>query len=197
MKNHGKSASVVNRQYSIIYNTYGSLRYLSYLKRKCPTCKKLSPPKLQTPMGPIIRESLGTADSQTPWSHVATDYWGPITLRNKRGPQTYQAWGVVMLDYFSRAAECYLVSNYSTEGFRNVILQHGSRKGFPKKLFMDAGTQLQKFAEAVGSRKKEIIKGQLKYDCKPPVDIDDKDVKDLDEAFDLPLQEKAARFGKL
>ena len=196
MKNHGKSAMVVNSQYSLVYSTSGSLRYLAYLKRKCPTCQKLNPPKLQTPFGPIIKESLGKADFQMPWSHVATDYWGPITLRNKRGPQTYQAWGVVMLDYFSRAAECYLVSNYSTNGFRNVILQHGSRKGFPKKLFMDAGTQLQKFAEAVGSRKKEVIKGRLQIDCKPSLEVKDKDVSDLSSAFDMPLQEKAVRFGK-
>ena len=119
-------------------------------------------------MGAIINEAVGKTEFQGPGTDVGADYFGPFKVKNQRGHMPYNVWGIIFCDLFSRGIDCYLTSTYATEGFRNSMLQLGANRGFPRKLFMDAGSQLQKFVSAVGSRKKELIKGRLKFDQSPP-----------------------------
>ena len=197
-KHHLRSVATHERMYGALYHTRGIGRYFEKLADTCTVCKILKTPVRfrQPPLGPAIREALGCAEFQGPGSDVGADYFGPFKVKNHRGSASYNIWGVVFCDYFSRGLDCYPTSTYSTEGFRNAVIQLGTHRGFPRKLFIDAGSQLQKFAAAVGSRKKDLIKGRLQFAQEAGREVSDDEVKEISEAFQLPIEERAARFGK-
>ena len=197
-KHHMRSVATHERMYGGLYHTRGITRYFEKLAETCTVCKMLKTPVRfrQPPLGPAIREALGCAEFQGPGSDVGADYFGPFKVKNHRGSASYNIWGVIFCDYFSRGLDCYPTSTYSTEGFRNAVVQLGTHRGFPRKLFIDAGSQLQKFTEAVGSRKKDLIKGRLRFAQEAGREVSDDEVKEVSEAFQLPIKERAARFGK-
>ena len=103
--------------------------------RKCLLCKKLfSKPQPQF-MAPLLKERC---DPQFPFIHVGLDCCGPFLEKYKRA--TVKVWVCLFTCMVTRAVHLERLTGLDTESFINGLRRFVARRGNPKVIFCDNGT---------------------------------------------------------
>ena len=122
------------------------------------------------------------AINQPPFTNTGIDYFGPLTVkqgickRSKDG--TSKRYGAVFTCLSTRAIHIELVGNLSTDNFILALRPFTSRRGHPKNIFSDKGTNFagsqRELAKSLRSLDQNRIEAELtlqkiKWNFCPPV----------------------------
>ncbi|XP_043498397.1 uncharacterized protein LOC122521619 [Polistes fuscatus] len=113
----------------------------SFLK-DCLTCARIRGVRAQQLMAPL------PASRVTPslvFETTGLDYAGPVTMKTfqGRGAKSFKGWIAVFICFSTSAVHLEVVSDYTTEGFLKAFRRFTSRRGIPKTLRSDCGTNFQ------------------------------------------------------
>jgi hypothetical protein len=81
---------------------------------------------------------------EPPFSSVSIDYFGPLKVKYKRG--TVKRYGCVFTCLAIRAIHIEIAHDLSTDSFIQAVSSFVSRRGPPKELFSDNGTNPPKLS---------------------------------------------------
>ena len=158
---HGNTATIMNeirQKYWIL----GLRATLKAILHSCQWCKmRKSLPQIP-PMGDLPRERL--QHHQFPFSCTAVDYFGPMQVTV--GRRSEKRWGALFTCLTTRAIHLELVPSLSTSSMIMALRRMASRRGTPKVIFSDNGTnfigahkELEEAAEEKGIQWKFIPPG--------------------------------------
>ena len=127
--------SVLNkiREQFWIVKGYTSVRRII---NKCTICKRLKGKQMQQMMANLPEDRL-TAN-EAPFSNVGIDCFGPFFV--KRGRTKEKHYGVIFTCLVIRAVHIEVAPDLSTNSFLNAIFRFIARRGKPKKIRCDNGT---------------------------------------------------------
>ena len=107
----------------------------------CPSMKDL----------PVERLQLSP-----PFTNVGVDFFGPFAIKGEVQKRTRgKCFGVIFTCFACRAVYVDVRSHYSTDSFLQVLMRFTNVRGWPRKVYIDNGTQL------VGASKefKDVVTG--------------------------------------
>ncbi|XP_055918431.1 uncharacterized protein LOC129950523 [Eupeodes corollae] len=112
---------------------------LKYVKKKCNKCKLLNSKPRTTLMGqlPSARVTAG----MPPFCFTGIDYFGPIMV--KVGRRHEKRYGVLFTCLTIRAIHLEIATNLSTDAFIMALRRFVSRRGCPREVFSDNGTNFR------------------------------------------------------
>jgi len=104
-----------------------------------------------------------------PFEHTGVDYAGPVMLRTTkgRGHKAVKAFIAVFICFSTRAVHVDVVSDYTTEAFLAALRRFVARRGVPRALYSDCGTNFTGAAAELrrlftaSSRESRLIGGAL------------------------------------
>ncbi|XP_043496478.1 uncharacterized protein LOC122520484 [Polistes fuscatus] len=110
--------------------------------KDCLTCARIRGVRAQQLMAPL------PASRVTPslvFETTGLDYAGPVTMKTfqGRGAKSFKGWIAVFICFSTSAVHLEVVSDYTTEGFLKAFRRFTSRRGIPKTLRSDCGTNFQ------------------------------------------------------
>ncbi|KAI4472723.1 hypothetical protein M0802_016545 [Mischocyttarus mexicanus] len=113
----------------------------SFMK-DCITCARIRGVRAHQFMAPLPTSRV------TPslvFETTGLDYAGPVSLKTfqGRGAKSFKGWIAVFVCFSTSAVHLEVVSDYSTEGFLKAFRRFASRRGIPKTLRSDCGTNFQ------------------------------------------------------
>lgn len=106
------------------------------VQRECGVCKILKAKATCPQMAPLPEARLGY--SCAPFTYTGIDLFGPMTVTIRRRPD--KRWGVIFTCMTIRAVHIELTSTLSTDGFIMAFRNFTSRRGEPREIFCDRGT---------------------------------------------------------
>ena len=107
---------------------------------QCVVCRRERKMREKQQMGLLREEHLTVCP---PWSSVNLDFSGPVKVSGEVQRRiTIKGWILIYVDQASRAVCLFLTPGYSTAEFLLKHDQFTTRKGIPKKIVSDRGTQL-------------------------------------------------------
>ena len=104
----------------------------------CVTCKRVHGPWSSQQMAPLLDEQM-TAD-MPPFTFVGIDYFGPFTV--KLGRARVNRYGCIFTCRTSRAVHFEIAHSLTTSSFIAAFQRFESRRGRPRKVYSDNGTNL-------------------------------------------------------
>ncbi|XP_072932283.1 uncharacterized protein [Epargyreus clarus] len=145
---HSSHATVINelRQKYWILSLREAVRKVAY---KCQWCKMRRTRPQMPPPGDLPRERL--AHNQPPFTCAAVDYFGPmhVTIGRRREKR----WGALFTCLTTRAIHLELAASLSTSSMIMALRRMAARRGSPRVIFSDNGTN---FVGANNELKNEI-----------------------------------------
>ncbi|XP_072948442.1 uncharacterized protein [Epargyreus clarus] len=154
--NHGNHATVINelRQRYWILGLRSAVRATVH---RCQWCKVYrGTPRLQ-PMGNLPLERL--RHGEPPFTCTAVDYFGPMSITV--GRRREKRWGVLFTCLTTRAVHVELAASLSTDSMILALRRMAARRGMPKTIFSDNGTNFvganKELQEALASLNKEDL----------------------------------------
>ncbi|XP_041357495.1 uncharacterized protein LOC121374456 [Gigantopelta aegis] len=105
---------------------------------KCVICRKYKAPPGEQKMADLPEERL--KPDLPPFSHVGMDYFGPFQV--KRGRSCVKRYGVIFTCLNIRAVHLEVASSLDTDSCINAIRRFIARRGSPKLIRSDNGTNL-------------------------------------------------------
>ena len=119
----------------------GLCRMANSMSKKCVICQIKFKRLLEQRMSTLPIERLKPSP---PFFYICVDYFGPFTIKGEVQKRVRgKGYGVIFTCLTSRAIHLELASNYSTDGFLQVLRKFASIRGWPRKLFSDQGSQLK------------------------------------------------------
>ena len=109
---------------------------LHSVKAECKVCNRYSPKILQPEMAELPAERL--AAQQFPSSFTGVDYFGPVTVTVNR--RSSKRWSFMFTCLTTRAVHMEIVSSISTDSCLMAISRFIARRGQPKTIWSDNGT---------------------------------------------------------
>lgn len=107
--------------------------------RKCMRCAKSNARKMEQQMGnlPAYRVT-----ANRPFFHTGVDYAGPFDVRTAkgRGHKTHKGYIALFICMATKAIHLEAVSDLTSTGFIAALKRFGSRRGFPRVMHSDNGT---------------------------------------------------------
>ena len=109
-------------------------------------------------MGLVLEHAL---DKVRPFQIVSLDLMGPLSVSEGLGRRKHvvKHWGAVYICLSTRAVACWVVPDYSTDGFMKAHLAHMAIYGTPAMISTDRGMQLM----AVAGRTQGMDWGALQH----------------------------------
>ena len=104
----------------------------------CLTCRKQNAPRGQQMMADLPQERL--IPGEPPFSYVGIDFFGPLHV--KQGRSTVRHYGCLFLCLTVRATHIEVAESLETDSFMNALRRSISRRGSPKVIRSDNGTNL-------------------------------------------------------
>ncbi|XP_072936553.1 uncharacterized protein [Epargyreus clarus] len=154
--NHGNHATVINelRQRYWILGLRSAVRATVH---RCQWCKVYrGTPRLQ-PMGNLPLERL--RHGEPPFTCTAVDYFGPMSITVGRRHE--KRWGALFTCLTTRAVHVELAASLSTDSMILALRRMAARRGMPKTIFSDNGTNFvganKELQEALASLNKEDL----------------------------------------
>ena len=127
----------------------------------CLTCRKQNAPKGQQVMADLPSDRL-TPD-EPPFSFVGIDFFGPLYV--KQGRSNVKHYGCLFSCLTMRATHIEVTECLETDSFINALRRFNSRRGTPKMIRSDNGTNLtggeREIPEAIGNWNQQKIEGFL------------------------------------
>ena len=112
------------------------------IRNACSWCRRFKRKLLEVEMGPVHKNRLTIAPA---FYFTQVDMMGPFTAydtTNLRKP--VKIWGIVFKCTSTCAVACHVMTKSDTESVMMAYTRFGSNHGHPRKLFIDAGSQLMK-----------------------------------------------------
>ena len=106
---------------------------------ECVACRRRNQPPGKQIMAPLPEARV--TPGEPPFSSVGIDYFGPLKVKYKRG--TVKRYGCVFTCLAIRAIHIEIAHNLSTDSFIQAVSRFVSRRGPPKELFSDNGTNFR------------------------------------------------------
>ena len=139
VEHHRSAVGTLARSRSYVWIVKGKLLAKKVVSQ-CFKCRR-EKRKLEKQQMGLLREQHLTVCP--PWTSVSLDFCGPIKVSGEVQKRiTMKGWILIYVDQASRAVCLFLTPGYSTSDF---LLKHDhftTRKGIPKKIVSDRGTQL-------------------------------------------------------
>ena len=104
--------------------------------RSCFQCKRQRAVTMQATDGSTTSYSHDSL--RACFTHSGVDYFGPLSI--KRGRAVVKRWGVIFTCFNSRAIHLEVTSSLESDCFINVLRRFVNRRGPPKTLHSDNGT---------------------------------------------------------
>jgi len=124
------------------------------IKRNCIRCRHLKKKTVSIEMGKLSSPSLTVAPA---FYFSQIDLAGPLKAycnHNKRS--TIKVWMAVFCCVTTSATSIKIMDDYSTTAFVQAFVRFASQFGYPKKLFIDSGSQLIKGCEELAINFKDL-----------------------------------------
>lgn len=118
---------------------YWITRVRSVVKRvahDCVTCRKLFSPPMEQKMANLPPSRV--APFQPPFHVTGIDCFGPFLV--KRGRAECKRYGCIFTCFSTRAVHLELLESLETQSFCNAFRRFVARRGMPKEIFSDNGT---------------------------------------------------------
>ena len=109
---------------------------LRRIMKSCTVCRRLSARAYQQRMADLPPQRL--AAFERPFTHVGIDCFGPILVHRGRG--TAKRYGLIFTCLTIRAIHLETLSSLTTGSFINALRRFIARRGRPKRLVSDNGT---------------------------------------------------------
>ena len=123
------------------YWIHRGTRLVQTVLKKCLECGfKQAKPTL-APEAPLPSFRLPTKESFTAFTEVGTDCAGPWEVNVKRS--TEKRWIVIFICMITRAIHTEVIDSLSTEKFLMALDMLAARRGMPKKIYSDNGTNFK------------------------------------------------------
>ena len=152
---HRGVASVVARS-RIWYWIPQAAKIVKSIKRNCFQCRLLEAKAMKQMMAPLPDIRL----KPTPvWFYTMIDLAGPIDVRGFVNQRVHRkTWMVICTCLVSRAVQCYLAEDYSTDSLLLVLAKHEARNGSPGFYYADLGSQIRGADRVLSEAEDEITK---------------------------------------
>ena len=152
---HRGVASVVARS-RIWYWIPQAAKLVKSIKNKCIRCKLLEAEAMKQMMAPIPDIRL----KPTPvWFYTMIDLAGPVEVRGFVNQRVCRkTWMVICTCLVSRAVQCYLAEDYSTDSLLLVLVKHEARNGTPNFYYADLGSQIRGADKVLSDVEDEALK---------------------------------------
>ena len=123
----------------ITYHIIGARRLVRSVCRTCVTCRKISVKTEQQIMGQLPPQRVTPS---AVFSKTVVDFTGPFTLKkgHTRRPVLIKSYVCVFVCFCTKAAHLEPVSDLTTEAFLAPLSRFIARRGLPKELFSDNGS---------------------------------------------------------
>ncbi|XP_047500211.1 uncharacterized protein LOC125046476 [Penaeus chinensis] len=122
--------------------------------RNCFTCRRVNSKPLTQRQGELPLERI-SADSP-PFTHTGVDCFGPFNLTYMR--RTVKRFGCVFTCLSSRAVHLELLHSLDTDEFLNALMRFMARRGTPKKIFSDRGSNFQRANKDIQAKTRSWVK---------------------------------------
>ena len=148
---------------ALVRQQFWILRGKSFVRRiinECLLSKRRAKPTVPV-MASLPRERLALC--KPPFTNTGVDYFGPISV--KRGRVTEKRWGCIFTCLTTRAVHLEVAGDLSTDSFIVALRRFRGRRGNPKTIRSDNGTNFvganRELGEALRSLSQERITGEL------------------------------------
>lgn len=125
---------------------------------KCISCFKLKcqPPQIKMGDLPVSR----VTESQRPFVSVAIDYAGPFNTKSSllRNAKIVKSYLCVFVCFTTKAVHLEVVSDLTTEAFFATLKRFVSRRGLPKEIWSDSGSNFKGACNLLEKFKRDIIR---------------------------------------
>ncbi|XP_045448920.1 uncharacterized protein LOC123657418 [Melitaea cinxia] len=127
--------SFIREKYWII----SGLRTVKRELRKCVKCRRFSEQKSQQLMADLPQPRVTPS---RPFTHTGVDFTGhfDIKINKGRGVKTSKGYVAVFVCFSTKAVHLELVSDLSTPGFLAAFRRFCARRGCPRRVYSDNGT---------------------------------------------------------
>ena len=121
---------------------------------QCFKCKRQLQQPMQQKMADLPPSRI--VPGEPPFSHVGVDYFGPFCV--KRGRSRVKRYGVIFTCLVVRAVHVEVAHSLNTDSFINALRRFIARRGRPKEIRSDNGTNLTSAEREL----KHLIRGGIK-----------------------------------
>ena len=136
---HGNNALTLRESRAIAYVISGRDLAIE-VREKCPWCVRYKAIRLERLMGKLHMNRFAMAPA---FFYTQADLFGPIIASCEHNHRsTVKAYGCVFRCTTTGAISIHCMQKYDAPAFLQAFTRFGSRFGVPKKIFIDAGTQL-------------------------------------------------------
>ena len=129
--------------------------------RSCVKCRRLNAKPEEQFMGPLPRARLEVY--HPPFTFTGVDLFGPLTVKWGRG--TAKRWGCLFTCLTTRAVYLEVTPSLEADDFIMILRQFISRRGPPKEIWSDRGTNFiganRELKESIAEWNEEKIEQQL------------------------------------
>ena len=150
--------SCLRQNYWIIKGRSAVRRVLS----NCFACRRRSAPRGEQLMADLAEDRL--KPDEPPFTYVGVDYFGPIFVR--RGRSQIKNYGCLFTCLTTRAVHIEVVEALDTDGFLNAFRRFRNRRGSPKEVRSDNGTNFhggeREIRESISEWNQQRIHDQLR-----------------------------------
>ena len=167
---------------SLILNKYWIVRiksYIKYVKRSCVVCRRLYASPEQQYMADLPLERC--LSGNPPFSFVGVDLFGPLYA--VQGRSQVKRYGCIYSCMNTRGCHLELLDSLDTESFILGLRRFLSRRGCPKKVYSDNGSNLVSAHKEIKLALKQLDKEKV---------INEARQNDIEWHFNPPL---ASNFG--
>ena len=93
------------------------------------------------------------------WHYTMIDLAGPVEVRGFVNQRVHRkTWMVICTCLVSRAVQCYLAEDYSTDSLLLVLVKHEARNGSPSSYYADLGSQIRRADKVLNEVEDEASK---------------------------------------
>ena len=136
---HGNNALTLRESRAIAFIISGRDLAIE-VRERCPWCVRYKAIRLERLMGKLHMNRFAMAPA---FYYTQADLFGPIIATCEHNHRsTVKAYGCVFRCTTTGAISIHCMQKYDAPAFLQAFTRFGSRFGVPKKIFIDAGTQL-------------------------------------------------------
>ncbi|XP_070068024.1 uncharacterized protein [Drosophila takahashii] len=170
-KFHHQLTEIVVNEMRQLYHIPGLRAKVRSLANACQRCRNKKAAPEPPEMGDIPPERL--AINELPFTNTGIDYFGPFEVNV--GRRREKRWGVLFTCLTVRAVHIELASSLSTDTFMLILEMFVARRGVPKRIMSDNGTNfrgasrlLQEEIERISSKELENKYPEIEWSFIPP-----------------------------